>query len=44
MSSLTGYVIRQDKLDGSMTQKTLAERFDELELEYQEVISTKYTG
>ena len=27
-----------------MTQKTLAERFDELELEYQEVISTKYTG
>ncbi|MGE1734012.1 hypothetical protein [Enterobacter hormaechei] len=26
-----------------MTQKTLAERFDELELEYQEVTSTKYT-
>ncbi|WP_041689788.1 hypothetical protein [Enterobacter sp. 638] len=27
-----------------MTQKTLAERFDELELEYQEVISTTYTA
>ena len=39
------YVIsKHDSPDGTMTKKTLAERFETLEQDYNTVISTKYTG
>lgn len=44
MLVFTDVLSRFDSLDGTMMNKTLAERFEELERDYHAVISTKYIG
>ncbi|WP_228706669.1 hypothetical protein [Klebsiella quasivariicola] len=44
MLVFTDVLSRFDSSDGTMMNKTLAERFEELERDYHAVISTKYIG
>ena len=44
MLVFTDVLSRHDSSDGTIMNKTLAERFEELERDYHSVVSTKYIG